>query len=231
MYTIVFQLLVSPQCVSMESDMKLAKNVVCLWELIANTARILFLYLLFCWHNHLWDMQSVTTLNTCANVLYLLHDSEWNQEQTPFKQLFKQYWRVQTQLHLWHDSDAVRIEILVPITQRWKQDIDYRSLGWTFKKNSSLGINRYTVCNPGYWARRWCMLSQYKAHTHTHHCSEQGQQRHQRTGQRSHCFFTMFCLCLSLLCFPDMIDGLLFISARHTVVKDRLEKRWKQKVI
>lgn len=42
MYTIVFQLLVSPQCVSMESDMKLAKNVVCLWELIANTARILF---------------------------------------------------------------------------------------------------------------------------------------------------------------------------------------------
>ena len=109
---------------------------------------------------------------------------------------------MRTQLHLWHDSDAVRIKILVQITQRWKHDINYRSLGWTFKKNSSLGINRYTVCNHGYWARRWCMLSQNKAHTHTHthtqHCTEQGQQWHQRTGQRLHCFFTNYVLPLSL---------------------------------
>ena len=29
-------------------------------------------------------MQSVTTLNTRASVLYWLHDYEWKQEQTPF---------------------------------------------------------------------------------------------------------------------------------------------------
>lgn len=72
------------------------------------------------------------------------------------------------------------------------------------------------------------MLSQYKAHTtHTHTAAlnEASSGIDAQVKGRTVSLLTMFCLCLALLCFPDMIDGLLFQGARHTIEKDRLEKR------